>query len=560
MLLNLAIRDIVLIHRLDLSLEKGLCVLTGETGAGKSILLDSLGLALGARADSGLVRAGTDQGSVTAEFDIPPRHSIFKLLKDQDIDCDGSALILRRVITADGRSRAYVNDQPISVSLLNTLGKNLVEIHGQHDDRGLLNPQGHKALLDSHAGNLSEKKEVAKTYQKYHLAKDAYDAEIKRLERAHEDEEFDRHAYEELKKMNPEKDEEEKLALDRSLMMQGEKSAETIKGILSGLNSKSGMESSLRGALRKLERTELPLRDHLDPIIESFSQAAFDLSEGMVLLERVQSSLDFHPNQLDEIEERLFALRALGRKHKVSVGNLPVLMGDLEAKLNTLNEGEKNLKALEGRVSNTKTEFDNAIVSLTRSRQKAASDLDKLVGTELPPLKLENARFLTRITRIPQENWGLEGGERVEFEVSTNPGAPFGPIIKIASGGELARFILALKVVLARGSSAPTIVFDEVDRGLGGATAAAVGNRLARLSGEAQVLVVTHSPQVAAKGKYHWGITKFEIKDANQPHLETKVVPLTEDERREEIARMLSGSSITDEARAAANSLMSGTG
>lgn len=560
MLLSLAIRDIVLIHRLDLALEKGLCVLTGETGAGKSILLDSLGLALGARADSGLVRLGTDQGSVTAEFELALTHPVFQILKDQDLECEDGVLILRRVVTSDGRSRAYVNDQPISVSLLNSLGKQLVEIHGQHDDRGLLNPQGHRTLLDAHANNLSERKEVERSCESFQDAKQAYNQEVIRLSEARDEEDFDRHAFEELQKISPQIGEEEKLAEDRSFMMQGEKSAETIKDILNRLNSKAGIESALRGALRKLERTESPLREHLEGVIELFSRAAFDLSEGMILLDKVQKSLDFHPNQLDEIEERLFALRALGRKHKVQVDHLPVLMADLENRLAALNQGEKHLLELEGNVTRTKEVFFSAIGQLSSTRKIAAQELDRLVADELPPLKLESARFLTKIIPLPEENWSPEGAERAEFEVSTNPGSPFGPMIKIASGGELARFILALKVVLAKGGSAPTIVFDEVDRGIGGATASAVGERLARLSDEAQVLVVTHSPQVAAKGQSHWRITKFEIKDANPPHSETKIVSLNEDERQEEIARMLSGSKVTDEARAAAGSLMTGTG
>ena len=560
MLLNLAIRDIVLIHKLDLSLEKGLCVLTGETGAGKSILLDSLGLALGFRSDSGLVRAGAEQGSVAAEFTLPIKHSVFNFLKNKDIDYDRGTLILRRIVTADGRSRAYVNDQPISVSFLNSLGKYLVEIHGQHDDRGLLNPQGHRALLDVHAYNKFEKEKVGEAYQVYKAAQDDYEQEILQLEKARLDEEFDRHAYEELQKINPHEGEEKKLALDRSLMMHGEKSAETIKTILSSLNSKSGIESSIRGALRKLERTEAPLRELVNPVIEIFSQASFDLREGMLLLENTQNSLNFQPNQLDEIEERLFALRALGRKHKTQVNNLPLLMIELEKRLNSLKESEKKLNDLKKKLNLTKKRFFEALNDLSRSREKAAKDLDELVGRELGPLKLENARFLTKIIPIPMENWGLEGAERIEFEVSTNPGAHFGQMIKIASGGELARFILALKVVLAKGGSVPTIVFDEVDRGIGGATASAVGDRLVRLSSEAQVLVVTHSPQVAAKGKFHWRITKFNIKDVKQPRSETIVTPLTEDERREEIARMLSGTSVTKEARAAANRLIVGVG
>lgn len=556
MLQNLAIRDVVLIEKLDLAFHGGLCVLTGETGAGKSIILDSLGLALGARADVSLVRRGCDKGSVTAFFDLATDHAALQFLHQQDIDVEGRELILRRVISADGKSRAYINDQPVSVGLLRQLGALLIEVHGQHDERGLLNATGHRALLDAFGGLSNELAAVRDHHAKWRDMSAQLAAESARLDAIRAEEDYDRHALEELEAIGPIDGEENELAGERSMMMQGEKASHDLQEILELAGAEDGPEVSLRRILRKLERLNEKLGGQMDGIIDQFARATAEADDGLRALDALTRSLDFDPKRLEEIEERLFALRALARKHRVNVDDLPGLLAELQAKMQALSVGDGMLKDLKAAVKAASDEYGAAVLVLGKARRAAGQTLSKGVMAELAPLKLENARFEVAVQALERDDWGEHGGDRVEFTISTNKDTAPGPLAKIASGGELSRFILALKVVLASAGSAPTLIFDEVDRGIGGATASAVGTRLAELSRAAQVLVVTHSPQVAALGAHHWRITKFEVENDGDIRTITKVSPLTADERREEIARMLAGSAITEEARAAADQLM----
>ncbi|UTW54445.1 DNA repair protein RecN [Kordiimonas sp. SCSIO 12610] len=552
MLAGLSIRDIVLIEKLDLDLSKGLNVLTGETGAGKSILLDSLGLALGARADRALVRQGCDLGSVTADFDLDVEHPVFSYLEEQGINFDGFALIIRRQVTKDGKSRAWINDQPVSQTLLALVGGMIVEIHGQHDDRGMLDPLAHRNLLDTYGQYASELRAVKEAVASYKAINIELEAEQVKLETARADEEFLRHAVDELSTLATVVGEEEELAARRTLMMQGEKLNEELGGFLDDLTGKKGADQALRGVLRRMERIDDRTRKHLEGAMESLDRASIEMNEAIMQLEGLAREMDFDAHELEATEERLFELRRIARKHNCQCDDLPALHLDLQNKLNSLDEGEGRLAELSAALKKAKEERVTAIAALSSARIKAAETLDKLVMMELPPLKLEKAIFKTEVEALAEEDWNEMGGDKVLFTVKTNPGSPFGPIIKVASGGELARFILALKVVLAKESSAPTMVFDEVDQGIGGATADAVGERLKRLSEESQVLVVTHSPQVAARGTKHFRIQKGDEGMVTR----TNVVGLNIDERREEVARMLAGAEVTDEARAAADKLL----
>lgn len=557
MLLSLSIRNVVLIDRLDLSVEAGLSVLTGETGAGKSILLDALGLATGARADAGLVRAGQDQASVTAHFEPPVNDPVFDLLKAQDIEAEEGQVILRRVLRADGRSRAFVNDQPVSVGLLKDLGQALIEVHGQHDDRGLLNPAGHRGLLDAYGDHDALLTRTGDRYVEMVEVKKALASKLADIEAARADEEYYRHALEELEAINPMAGEEAELSAQRTLMMQGEKAAGLLDDVLKQLRDKGGVDAKLRGAIRQLDRAPDELKSRLDPIVEAYDRAVVELDIGMDLLENLRRDLDFDQGQQDETEERLFALRSLARKHKCQVDDLAAMMNEITTKMQALDAGEEDLITLNAKVKAKTASFNSAVADLTKAREKAALGLDEKVAVELPPLKLEKAQFKTRLQALDPTDWSAMGGERAEFMVSTNPGAPFTPLLKTASGGETSRIILALKVSLMEKGSAPSLVFDEVDKGIGGATADAVGERLKRLAEGAQVLVITHSPQVAARGFTHWHISKTDRETkSNDPATITRVVELADDERREEIARMLSGASVTEEARAQADKLL----
>jgi DNA repair protein RecN (Recombination protein N) len=551
-LASLSIRDIVLIEKLDLDLSNGLNVLTGETGAGKSILLDSLGLVLGSRADRSLVRQDCDHGVVVAGFDLDVKHPVFKYLNEHGIDSEGYALIIKRQITKDGKSRAWVNDQPVSQGLLATIGYMVVEIHGQHDDRGMLDSAAHRKLLDTF-GNYTEELKAAKdAVVSYKAIKQSLEAEKLKLDEALADEEFLRHAVDELASLASVVGEEKELAEHRALMMQGEKLNEELGGFLDDLTGKKGADQALRGVLRRMERIDDRTRKHLEGAMESLDRSSIELNEAIMQLEGLAREMDFDAHELEVTEERLFELRRIARKHNCQCDDLPKVYEDFKAKLSSLERGGDKVAELTKALVKSKQVRAATIKQLHSARVLAASELDEMVMVELPPLKLEKAIFRTEVEALHETEWNEDGGDRVLFAVKTNPGSPFGPIVKVASGGELARFILALKVVLARGNSAPTMVFDEVDRGIGGATADAVGERLKRLADESQVLVVTHSPQVAARGLKHFRIEKGDEGMVTK----TSVIALTIDERREEVARMLSGAEITNEARAAADKLL----
>ncbi len=553
MLQSLSIRDIVLIEALDLEFGSGLSVLTGETGAGKSILLDSLGLALGNRADSGLVRQGTQKAQVTASFDTPANGSkLADYLQDNDIDVEpGEPLIIKRSVKADGGSRAFVNDQPCSATLLRELGSKLIEIHGQHDDRGLINPKGHRALLDTYAG--ADGAKVRQAFEGWQSAKAALEKALDDQEAAEQDREYLEHSVAELSKFAPQPGEEQELALERATMMKGEKLTGDLEAIRAAFDGSNGGLASLRAAARRLDRIS---EDHplLAEALQAIDRAVIEASEAEEKLNDAAHALTFDPQRLDDMETRLFDLRALARKHRVEGDALPQLLVDLEARLLAISDGGKSLGALEANVKAAKQAYVDAAEALRVKRTKAAKALDKAVAGELVPLKLDAARFETLLEPLEEDRWGANGMDRIEFLISTNPGAPLAPLGKIASGGELSRFILALKVALAEEGGAKTIIFDEVDRGVGGAVASAIGDRLSRLSGSAQLLVVTHSPQVASKGNAHMLINK----SSNGTVSRTDVNALDDDGRRQEIARMLSGADVTDEARAQADRLLEG--
>ncbi|HEX4570167.1 MAG TPA: DNA repair protein RecN [Dongiaceae bacterium] len=553
MLLGLAIRDIVLIDRLDLAFAPGLSVLTGETGAGKSILLDALGLALGARADAGLLRRGAVQASVTAEFELPAKHPAAVLLAEQGLELEGN-LLLRRQIGADGRSRAFVNDQPVGVGLLRQIGDALVEIVGQFEQHGLLDPATHGEMLDAHGGH--DTALVAAAWQGWQSASEARRAAEAEIAAARRDENYLRHAAEELAALKPEPGEEAKLAEERSLMMNRARLGEALEAALGDLAGDRGGETLLNQARRRLDRISDKAGGRLEPTLAALDRAQAELAEAIDLLNRLAQDLDADPRRLEKLEERLFALRDLARKHNIAVDELAALALRIDAQLARLDDRSGSLAELGKAEAEARRHYVAAAERLSAARRKTAVRLDKAVQAELAPLKLEKARFATRIESLAEGQWGPKGMERVAFEVATNPGAAPGPIGRIASGGELARFLLALKVVLAASGSAPTLVFDEVDSGIGGATAAAVGERLVRLSKSRQLLVVTHSPQVAAQARHHWRVEKSAGKGGSV----TGATALDGPARREEIARMLSGATISDEARAAADRLIAAGG
>jgi DNA repair protein RecN (Recombination protein N) len=553
MLVSLSIRDVVLIEKLDLSFAGGLSAFTGETGAGKSILLDSLSLALGARADSGLVRHGAPQLTVIAEFDPPPFHPARVLLAAQDMDVAGVPLLLRRVVTADGRSRAYINDQAVSVSVLRKVGDELVEIHGQFDSHGLLDSDTHLAVLDAFAGIGEARRVVRSSWDIWRQMVQARTEAENVLKRARAEEEAIRHAFNELKGLAPKPGEDAELAQTRAMLQHGEKLVEAMNAAMAALRQRGEVEATLRTAERTLERVADRAEGKLDPVIAALDRAAVEAAEAVGLLERVSADIDLDPRHLEKVEERLFALRAAARKHGVEVDGLAALKDDLERQLAALDGGGDGLAKLARAEQAARATYVEAARTLSKTRTEAAKRLDQAVAAELPPLKLDKARFATKVAAQEESGWGADGLDSVEFLVATNPGNPPGPLGKIASGGELSRFMLALKVVLARTSSTPTMVFDEVDSGIGGAVAAAVGERLARLGTDVQVLVVTHSPQVAARGRNHYRVAKREVAAGK---VLTSVEELPQDARREEIARMLAGETVTDQARAAADSLM----
>jgi len=551
MLTGLSIRNIVLIEALDLAFERGLTVLTGETGAGKSILLDALGLALGMRADSGLVRAGTDQASVTATFDAPAAGSALARLLDENgvAQEPGEPLLIRRTLKADGGSRAFLNDQPCSAALLRDVGAWLVEIHGQHDERGLLNPRGHMDLLDAFGG--LDTGAVRAAHAAWQEAQGRLTAAREALDSAARERDYLAHAVAELTGFAPEPGEEEALAGERAAMQKGARLTEDMAALDALLGGSEGALSKLRQAARRLDRIGSE-HELLAGALAAFDRAVIEAAEAEELLERAGEALSVDPARLDAIETRLFDLRALARKHQVAADDLAELTEQMSAQLARIDAGEAGLAELESEVAAARADYEAQAQALSAGRQAAAVRLDAAMKDELAPLKLDAARFRTDVELLPEGQWRAAGRDRVEFMISTNPGAPFAPLTKIASGGELSRFILAMKVALAEEGGARTLIFDEIDRGVGGAVASAIGERLARLADTAQLLVVTHSPQVAARGARHLLIAKSHDGTVTR----TGVTPLDAAARREEIARMLSGAEITDEARAQAERLI----
>ena len=552
MLTALSIANIVLIERLDLDFAAGLGVLTGETGAGKSILLDALGLALGARADSALVRQGSGQAQGTASFVAPAAGTpLAALLAANEIAPEpGELLLVRRTLKADGGSRAFLNDQPCSAALLREVGSHLVEIHGQHDDRGLLAPAGHRALLDAFAR--ADTGAVSAAHAAWRAAEAKLAAARSALDEATRDREWLEHCVAELQVLCPQPGEDAELAAARAAMQKGEKIAGDLGAILESFGSSDSGPALLRGAARRLDRLA---GDHplLAEALAGLDRAIIEADEAETRLREAARAMEYDPERLDATETRLFELRAMARKHNVQPDELTELTSTLAARLDAIEGGSAGLAKLESAVAETAAAYTHAAGALSDLRTKAAARLDAAVAGELVPLKLDAARFRTLVERLPAERWGPEGIDRVEYLISTNPGAPFAPLAKIASGGELSRFILALKVALAEEGGADTIIFDEIDRGVGGAVASAIGERLARLAGAGkQLLAVTHSPQVAAKGAAHFVIAKSSEGLVTR----TSVHALDEAGRREEIARMLSGAEVTAEARAQAERLL----
>lgn len=549
MLRGLDIRDMLIIERLELGFRPGLNVLTGETGAGKSILLDCLGLVLGWRGRAETVRAGAEQGEVTAVFDLPHGHPARAVLEVAGLD-GGDELILRRVVTADGRKSAFVNDRRTSADVLRTLGDALVELHGQQDDRGLLNPRGHRALLDAFAGAEGSVSQTREAWARLGGERRLLAAAEETLGKAQAEEEFLRHAVAELEQLDPKPGEEAELDTERRLMQAAERIREDIARALQALGPE-GAEGLMADAGRWLEGAADRAEGRLDAPIAALGRAITELGEAAQGVEDCLEALNFDPLRLEAVADRLFAIRGLARKHSVQPDDLAGLAETLRTRLAAIDGGAAEIGKLRAAITAAEADYKAAATRLSALRREAAGRLDAAMATELPPLKLDRARFATE---VGEGDPGPEGRDQVAFAVATNPGAPPGALNRIASGGELSRFLLALKVCLARGADATTLIFDEIDRGVGGATADAVGRRLARLAESAQVLVVTHSPQVAARGAHHWRVEKRVAGETTT----STVVALDRAQRVDEVARMLSGETVTDAARQAAQDLLAG--
>ena len=551
MLARLSIRDIVLIDRLDIDFGSGLAALTGETGAGKSILLDAFALALGARGDTAMVREGAEQGQVIAAFDLANDHPARRLLAENDLGGDDDALIVRRVQFADGRTRAFINDQPVSVQVLRALGAALVEIHGQHDERAFVDATTHRALLDAYGDLEGDAAVAARLWDERRARESAVAAHRAEVERLSREAEWLRHAVDELTRLAPETGEETMLAARRTTMMQAERVAEDLRATHDNVSGPQSPVPALSTAVRRLERRAAQAPALIEPVVKALDAALTALDDASNHLERALQVANYDPNELERIEERLFALRAAGRKHNVQVDELAALGRRYQSDLTLIDASAERLAALEQEARAAAARYREAAEELSAARRGAGQKLDKAVNAELKPLKLERAQFSTQ---IDSEGEGPNGLDRVEFWVRTNPGTRPGPLMKVASGGELARFLLALKVVLADRGSAPTLIFDEIDTGVGGAVADAIGVRLARLASGVQVIAVTHAPQVAARADRHYLITKGALSKGKR--VATRVAELEAERRREEIARMLAGAEITAEARAAAERLI----
>ena len=547
MLRQLAIRNVVLVESLELEFEAGLGVLTGETGAGKSILLDALGLAMGARADAGLVRSGQEAASVSVELELPAQHPANALLAEQEIEADaGEPLIIRRTLKADGGSRAFVGGASVPAGLLREVGSLAIEIHGQHDDRGLLNPRGHRDLLD--AFGRIDVRPVADAWAEVTRIEAELGQARAELATAERDRDYLSHSLSEIEALAPEPGEETRLAEERATMQAGAKAGESLSGLDELLGGSDGALAQLRLVARRIERGA-PDHPLLAEALAALDRAVIEAAEAEDKIARAADGLAFDPAKLEAAEARLFDIRGLARKHRVEPDALAELAERMRSQLDAIEAGGERIEALDRELGAARARYSELAVALSAKRHEAAERLDAAVASELAPLKLDAARFRTAIGAAEPN---ASGTDRVEFEVSTNPGAPFGPLTKIASGGELSRFILSLKVALAEAGSAGTMIFDEVDRGVGGSVASAIGERLWQLARRSQVLVVTHSPQVAARATQHFRIEKSHGDGGTR----TTVRRLSDDERREEIARMLSGASVTDEARAQAARLL----
>ena len=554
MLVSLSISDIVLIDRLELEWQPNLCTLTGETGAGKSILLDALGLATGARGDAGLVRQDCAQGSVTAIFQLSEMHPVQNLLNENGLDGGApvAELILRRQQSADGRSRAFCNDQPIGVNLLKQIGSALVEIHGQNESQALTDAATQRDLLDGFANLSGDVVALGKLFSARQQARNDLAAYRAELAKASADTEFLTHAIAELQELNPKVGEEVALADERLLLMNAEKIIGDLREAEGFLQGEGSVENALNGALRRLEKAAPEAAGQLDDAISAIDRALIEAGEARIAVSDASARITNNPARLEEVEGRLFALRGLARKHDTTCDGLPNLLLDMDEKLSAIHGGNDRMAELEAAVKESDTAYEQAAHAVSEARQAAAGRLDEMVNQELPPLKLDGGEFSTLIERVALEDGAAHGIDKISFVASTNPGMAPGPIAKIASGGELARFMLALKVSLAAEGHGGTLIFDEVDAGVGGAVAEAVGTRLHRLAQNGQVLVVTHSPQVAARGDHHWQVSK----SGENGSVSTNVLPLLDNARLEEVARMLSGADITDEARAAAQRLL----
>uniref|UniRef100_Q07PS1 DNA repair protein RecN n=1 Tax=Rhodopseudomonas palustris (strain BisA53) TaxID=316055 RepID=Q07PS1_RHOP5 len=560
MLARLSIRDIVLIERLDIEFARGLAVLTGETGAGKSILLDAFALALGGRGDSGLVRHGVEHGQVTASFDVAKGHPAFALLAANGLDDrseESGEMILRRVQLADGRTRAFINDQSVSVQTLKAVGAALVEIHGQHDERALVDAATHRRLLDAFAGLDKDVVALEALWDARRAARTTLDEHLAGMERAAREADYLRHASDELKKLKPLEGEETSLAERRATMMQGEKIAGDLREAQEVVGGHHSPVASLSAAVRRLERRAGHAPALIEPAVKAIDAAINALEEADQHLNAALAAADFDPLELERIEERLFALRAAARKYSTPVDGLAALAAKYAADVALIDAGAGKLKGFEQAAAEADARYSAAAAKLSAARTKSAEKLNKAVNGELAPLKLERAKFMTQVESDANAP-GPQGIDRVEFWVQTNPGTKPGPMMKVASGGELSRFLLALKVVLSDKGSAPTLVFDEIDTGVGGAVADAIGARLARLATKVQVMAVTHAPQVAARADQHLLISKDALDKGKR--VATRVDHLAADLRREEIARMLAGAEITAEARAAADRLIKAAG
>jgi DNA repair protein RecN (Recombination protein N) len=552
MLANLTVQDIVLIDRLGVEFDAGLTVLTGETGAGKSILLDAMALALGGRGDNALVRPGTERGQVIAEFAPEAGHPVWTLLAENGIEADGP-VILRRVQSADGKTRAFVNDQPVSAGLLRTAGALLVEIHGQHDERALVAPGEHRRLLDAFGGLEPDAAEVARFHATWRAAEHDATALKGLIAEAERERDFLDAAVVELEALSPETGEEQRLADQRRMLMQAQKIAGDLNEAHETIAGSASPVPELSSLMRRLDRKAADAPGLLDGVVASLGAALDHLEASRLGLEEALRTANFDPHELDAAEERLFALRAAARKYRTDVGGLPTVAAEFVARLADLVTGRERLAALEKAVTETQGRYRDAARGLSVKRDAAGRALEAEVNGELPALKLETAAFFV-VQDVDEAAGSADGFDRIAFHVRTNPGSPAGPLMKVASGGELSRFLLALKVALADRGSAPTLVFDEIDTGAGGAVAEAIGRRLARLAERVQVLSVTHAPQVAARAGAHLVISKSAVDKGKR--VATGVTPVAGIERREEIARMLAGAVISDEARAAAARLM----